>query len=115
MSPGLHTWFGGGARSAGSDVRGRRLGTCCGTSGAYDVVVFFVLRPVVAVLSAVGRLVRMSEARPAAAAPGPPVLTSRRRTAAGDATQVLVCEPGGHQWQRPAKPGRKPRACPEHA
>jgi len=29
-------------------------------------------------------------------------------------TQQLWCEPGKHEWTRPAVRGRKPTACPDH-
>jgi hypothetical protein len=30
------------------------------------------------------------------------------------ATETLRCETGAHDWQRPKRPGTKPRSCPEH-
>lgn len=32
-----------------------------------------------------------------------------------DKIQVLICENGNHEWTRPAKKGKKPRFCLEHA
>ena len=30
------------------------------------------------------------------------------------ATETLRCEAGDHDWERPKRPGTKPRSCPEH-
>jgi hypothetical protein len=30
------------------------------------------------------------------------------------ATEILHCEAGDHDWERPKRPGTKPRSCPEH-
>ena len=30
------------------------------------------------------------------------------------ATEMLRCEAGDHDWERPKRPGTKPRSCPEH-
>lgn len=46
-----------------------------------------------------------------------PTSVPRRRTAGAPKAgkQTLWCEPGGHNWTRAAKPGRKPKACSRHA
>jgi hypothetical protein len=74
-----------------------------------------MFNPVRHILSSVERLLKRT-GDPAAgnddAAPAP----RQRRTsrpAAGE--QTLWCEAGGHNWTRPAQPGRKPKSCPKHA
>src|SRR4051812_11267328 len=47
-------------------------------------------------------------------------LARARTTVAGTwtprapATETLRCEAGDHEWERPKRPGSKPRACPDH-
>src|SRR4051794_29001882 len=44
----------------------------------------------------------------------PAKATPPTSTPARGAVQDLWCEPGQHQWRRPAVSGRKPRACPQY-
>ena len=39
---------------------------------------------------------------------------TRTWTPRAPATEMLRCEAGDHDWERPKQPGTKPRSCPEH-
>jgi integrase len=39
---------------------------------------------------------------------------ARNWTPRAAATETLRCEAGDHDWERPMRPGAKPRSCPEH-
>ena len=39
---------------------------------------------------------------------------ARTWTPRAAATETLRCEAGDHDWERPKRPGTKPRSCPEH-
>jgi integrase len=39
---------------------------------------------------------------------------ARSRVPRPSATETLRCEAGDHDWERPKRPGTKPRSCPEH-
>jgi hypothetical protein len=39
---------------------------------------------------------------------------ARTWTPRAAATETLRCEAGNHDWERPKRPGTKPRCCPEH-
>jgi hypothetical protein len=88
---------------------------------------FMVFRPVVGFLRWVsGRLFGSSgESQEPGGATGEPApatavaQTQRpsepsRSAGADQKMQVLWCEPGEHEWERPSVPGRKPKTCPTH-
>ena len=79
-------------------------------------------RAAVQVVSRTARRRRAGENvdRPAEPTPAPAVAQTQRpsetnRSAGADQKmQVLWCEPGEHEWERPSVPGRKPKTCPTH-
>ena len=74
--------------------------------------------PITIVLAALKRLFTRpgTTTTPVASPPrAAPARAARTRAGTAAGAQTLWCEPGAHNWTRPAKPGRKPKACARHA